>query len=684
VNQLKKAVKLAALGLRVFPCREVTELLPDGTEHPLRKKKSPYTSGHGHLDSSVDKAMIEHWWRLYPDALVGIAAGASGLICLDVDLDEGVDGQYSLDEAGVEQRKTLEYQTVRGGYHYIYRDPGNVPMAQSIGYRLADGSILLGVDRKAGSSYFIWWGAVPKDLSDVAPAPEWLLVPKSDTDSSPFDGAVQDWYDNLTPGKMDSAVREAIDSVKPGQITRSEVLRIQTRLARLGAEGHPGVSKALNKLRVLYLVPPWTEDKYREMWDKLLVGAIKDYGGKAPGPAYITDTIREVKVKDGVEEVVDEADVEVVREFDEEFEKMVLDRYRAKKADLEAARLIASDNYHGTTELSWDDMEQSSVEWLVEDLVATGSVNFLVAKRNMGKTFAYIDMICSMSTDQPWLGKWTRPARTLVVLGEGRHGFIDRIKAWCEDRGVDPVRLQEWIFFVDGANLNNDISVTRIKETAQRIEAELLIFDTYAAVSGVESEDDAALASITLNRAKTIMPEAAILFMHHPRKSDEEGSNPVMRGSGALAGAADCVMTLFKHKFDADDGQDEKWIALSTDGDNAGKNRHAKTEVIFGLYLKDTGDSAVFSQANGQSMSIQDRVIKRHLTGSMTVKQFTAQVSTTDDGKVIGTEASARRYLQKSELVGSTPGRGQVPETFYLLSQTPIAYMVDEAGNPAA
>src|ERR1700722_6906156 len=74
------ALQYAARGWHVFPLRPRSKL-------PLISKKD---GGNGFHDATTDKAQIEKWWRACPDANIGIATSASGLVVLDADGPEGL------------------------------------------------------------------------------------------------------------------------------------------------------------------------------------------------------------------------------------------------------------------------------------------------------------------------------------------------------------------------------------------------------------------------------------------------------------------------------------------------------------------------------------------------------------------------------------------------------------------
>lgn len=107
---------------------------------------------------------------------------------------------------------------------------------------------------------------------------------------------------------------------------------------------------------------------------------------------------------------------------------------------------------------------------------------------------------------------------------------------------------------------------------------------------------------IRVSLALTIRSGATHLVVHHPRKSEEDTDHPILRGSGALDGRADVVMTMYRdRKFLPKTGEKADYMALSTD-DHGGKNRSAATETIQGLYLSEQLQCGVPSGLIGVSV----------------------------------------------------------------------------------
>lgn len=134
------ALKLAANGWKVFPCKE--------------NSKAPATE-HGFEDATTDPDMIALWWTWWPAANVGLATGTPGPDVLDVDTKAGVDGMLSLAKlqtAGLTDGALGIIHTPSGGQHWYYR-----------GTRQGNGSIRgHGIDFRGAGGYVL----VPPSVID--------------------------------------------------------------------------------------------------------------------------------------------------------------------------------------------------------------------------------------------------------------------------------------------------------------------------------------------------------------------------------------------------------------------------------------------------------------------------------------------------------------------------------------
>ena len=193
VDQMTLAFDLVELGFSVFPVNPET--------------KHPFTT-HGHLDASQDVELVATWFSLdYPKAVVGVHAGASNLVILDLDRKNGKDGFESVDDGWLEIPDSYHYDTPSGGRHYIYRAPAGKRLAPARDYRG-----LSGVDRRGGSSYAVWYGEAPT-IDLIKHAPDWLCDDVESRTGSAFDGELDQWLGKISEGDPDNKVIQAIQRI---------------------------------------------------------------------------------------------------------------------------------------------------------------------------------------------------------------------------------------------------------------------------------------------------------------------------------------------------------------------------------------------------------------------------------------------------------------------------------------
>lgn len=614
MNNLKAALGWFELGLRPFPCYEKDEWHGDA----LRLRKSPRTK-RGFYDSFTKRDEILSYWERHPEHLVGVWCGTD-LVVLDIDIDreDGRDGQFQLDDNQLPVPDTFSVRTQSGGEHRFYRNTEGGTVGPAANIVLDNGVVLSGVDRRAGNSYFIAWSEeVPKSLDELAPAPKWLLAPSHSSSAKAHDGTISDWFASIPKGEPTGRVKKVIDRMgrmPEAQFGHDRMRDSQFELVQLAGEGHEGVLQGLFILKEQWLRPPWDKPKYEVDWEKSLMGAIKKFGGLPEIP-------------------IDKSEDQKTREA-------IARRAREKRIEIEADALILAEGYSGTTLLTFDELRNLQRDYLIQDFVPLfKGITVMVAKPNIGKTFAYIDMVCSMVFEIDWMGKKTSQTKTLIVLGEGTHGYMDRLEAWCARHSKPIEEIEKWVHFVDSANLSNSASVERLRDLVSELSIGFIVLDTWAATSGIPDEDKAAVTSIALNKLRETANQASILLVHHPNKSSEDSNRPIARGSSALDGRADVVMTIVEDKnYKSKSGASRDWKMISTESKHGGKNRGAKQETIRGAYLESYADSAVWMVEMSSLIRPGTAIVQEHLSGDSSVRDFAVKI-----GK---SESTAARYLK--------------------------------------
>jgi hypothetical protein len=95
---------------------------------PLRPRAKPPLGQlvpNGLRQATTDLATVLGWWTRAPQANVGLVAGVSGWIALDVDPRNGGDDDlHELEGQAGKLPKTVSAETGGGGWHYLFQHPG--------------------------------------------------------------------------------------------------------------------------------------------------------------------------------------------------------------------------------------------------------------------------------------------------------------------------------------------------------------------------------------------------------------------------------------------------------------------------------------------------------------------------------------------------------------------------------
>lgn len=264
IDSLTLSLDLADLGLFCFPW----DFDSAGAKRPLTE--------HGHLDATTDPEVLATWFSEFPNAKVGVNMGASGLNAADLDDKDAGRGADSVEESWLELPSTWVHDTNTGeGKHYVYLAPEGIRLNGVRNYRG-----MAGLDRRAGSSWLAWWGEAPNSREVFTPAPAWLNDPAEERTGASFDGGLDEWLGAAPEGEPTQKMLDAITAFPSVPFGHPQLIEAQYRVVRSAAEGAPGAVGALEKLRSLWLTPPWDTDDHRYEFDAGLFGAIRKAGAQ--------------------------------------------------------------------------------------------------------------------------------------------------------------------------------------------------------------------------------------------------------------------------------------------------------------------------------------------------------------------------------------------------------------------
>lgn len=143
MSMLSEALEYVHRGWYVLPCREKpgTPYDRDGEEiTPMEKE--PYVAKGVHAASN-DEDQVKAWWSKWPDALIGVNAGLSGLFVVDID-KKHVNGFDTFAQWNINDTTALHSITPSGGMHIIFSGSGKTTS-----------NAKTGIDTRGESGYFI-------------------------------------------------------------------------------------------------------------------------------------------------------------------------------------------------------------------------------------------------------------------------------------------------------------------------------------------------------------------------------------------------------------------------------------------------------------------------------------------------------------------------------------------------
>lgn len=196
-NHLDFALGYVAAGMAVVPlwwvdadgkcaCGDAHD--GSGDLSPNSRGKHPHGlfARHGSLSASRDETEIRRWWDAEPRLSIGIATGeASGIVAIDIDPRDGGDQTWDhfVERNGGHVPDTIVANTGGGGQHILFRyEPDQVVRSPGKGVQVKGNGGYIVVEpsmHHSGRAYCWQAECDPLEGAVAAPAPDWLVMPKT-------------------------------------------------------------------------------------------------------------------------------------------------------------------------------------------------------------------------------------------------------------------------------------------------------------------------------------------------------------------------------------------------------------------------------------------------------------------------------------------------------------------------
>lgn len=513
---LSDALAYAAKGWPIFPCE------------PAGKDPIAHLAPQGFKNATTDPAIIRDWWAQVPDANIGLALSAAGMMAVDADLYKP-DCQFEAWNAEHPLPATLTQRSARGGTHFLFQaEPG----AKYLGKPAFgvdgkhNGYILLAPSRFAGGAY-AWQNDLPP-----APAPAHLKRPERKLTE----------VSGNTPGASGRTLAEAEDALRH----ISPDLPYDDWMAVLmGLHDEFGDD-------AVQLADEWSArapHRYREgLVDRKFASFT---ASDDPGRVTISTLFK--MARDGG------ADLGQLRHQHTDMSKFFHPVPPTEPTIFEqiAARETAEPRFHASL-FTWRDPKQMPPrEWLFGKHLIRGFASLTVAPGALGKSSLLTVEMLAMASGRPLLGEAPPfPLRVWAWNGEDPRDELDRrFHAAAMHYGLTPEDLDGRLMIDSGRDMpitiatsaNGGISIVHpvvdaLVDALRAAKVDVFVVDPFVTTHQVTENDTTGMNAVAAQwRNVADRAGCAIELVHHVSKAAAMDMDAAgiyaSRGSGSIIDA---------------------------------------------------------------------------------------------------------------------------------------------------
>jgi hypothetical protein len=457
---------------------------------------------HGKIRRLLTRAQIERWWQQWPNANVGIAAGKSGLVCLDLDLYQQGAGELAL---SCDEQETVTNLTGGGGQHLIYLHPDGAPIGN------ADHDLPTWVNVRANGGQF------------VAPP------------SMHKSGRRYGWKVNYGPSERPFApLPEKLRTLLQGQPEKQQ--RLSPAIGETIPEG--GRNNALTSL----------------------AGTMRrrGMGQEAIEAALLVENLR------ACDPPLPEAEVRAIAASVARYEPGVAisaPGATAEPAPLTGTGALVNPWLDQLRTLKDAYTERPPLKYLVEGFIAAGGLSMFFGAPGGYKSFILADIAVCVAGGHRWLtlpdGSGGRAVAVCPVLwvdcDNGKRRTDARFEALARARSLPQDTPLLYVSMPDPAPNVADVHGAKLLlDTVKQVGAGLVIIDNLGLITGDIEENSAAMAAVMGNlRSISEATGAAVIVLHHQRKtSDREQQLNIVRGHSSIAASLDLAIHVSRDTED--------------------------------------------------------------------------------------------------------------------------------------
>lgn len=220
-------------------------------------------------------------------------------------------------------------------------------------------------------------------------------------------------------------------------------------------------------------------------------------------------------------------------------------------------------------------------DYLVDELIPSGALGEVIGDSETLKSFLMISLGLSIATGcRTFFGKAiTRCGPVLYICAEGAGAFQYRMRAWAKQHNVTVDGSTPFHTIIAPMNLRESSFQEELREIVIRLKPVLIIVDTlHRVIPGADENSSRDLGEV-VGYATRLQAEnrAAVMFLHHPPKSDPSGRG---RGSSSLYYAADTELSCVLEGDEQPDGTKFIRVSVKKQKDDAKTSFLVKNKIV--------------------------------------------------------------------------------------------------------
>ena len=204
--------------------------------------------------------------------------------------------------------------------------------------------------------------------------------------------------------------------------------------------------------------------------------------------------------------------------------------------------------------MTWADIKAKVAElgplrWIVPDMIMKRGLSFISATSGGGKSWAALDLLRATMAGGMWLGYIECEKANVMYIDEemGCQVFLDR----ADQLGIP----HQTIIYSDHQRIKLDSPkyLHSILRKIEELQIDIVIVDTLVRVHSLDENSNTEMSRLYGYFCQMKNLGAAVVVLHHNRKSGSEGGigHEQMRGAGDIVSQADTVFSI-SHKLEND------------------------------------------------------------------------------------------------------------------------------------